>query len=188
MGRPAALTGVPAWAATTPHRRSPGSPTPSRLPTTATATATAPCSRPVVWTALGNDHGELGNGTTGGPDGEAGYDTPQAVTGITDAVSVTSDNYGNGYGNCAVLSLVVWTAGGYNVYGERQRDDRRPRRPATTPPRRSPGSLTQFRSPAQHYGAGYGDYCAVLADRRGGLLGVQRLRSVRQRDDGRARN
>jgi hypothetical protein len=27
-----------------------------------------------------NDLGELGNGTTGGPDGEYGYDTPQAVS------------------------------------------------------------------------------------------------------------
>ena len=33
----------------------------------------------------------LGNGTTGGPDGEDGYDTPQAVTGITNAVSVVSE-------------------------------------------------------------------------------------------------
>jgi alpha-tubulin suppressor-like RCC1 family protein len=61
-----------------------------------------------------NVDGELGNGTTGGPDGEQGYDTPQAVTGITDAVSVT---YGY-YGYCAVLSTGGVDCWGYNVDGE----------------------------------------------------------------------
>jgi hypothetical protein len=37
-----------------------------------------------------NGYGQLGNGTIGGPDGEYGYDTPQAVTGITNAVSAIS--------------------------------------------------------------------------------------------------
>ena len=57
-----------------------------------------------------NDCGELGNGTTGGPDGRYGYDTPQAVTGITNAVSVTSDGVGDG--NCALLST-----GGVDCWG-----------------------------------------------------------------------
>ena len=59
-----------------------------------------------------NSDGELGNGTTGGPDGNgSGYDTPQAVTGITDAVSLTSDADGDGY--CAVLST-----GGVDCWGD----------------------------------------------------------------------
>jgi alpha-tubulin suppressor-like RCC1 family protein len=61
-----------------------------------------------------NAYGELGNGTTGGPDGESGYDTPQAVTGITDAVSVGVD----GVGYCAVLSSGGLDCWGYNAYGE----------------------------------------------------------------------
>jgi glucosylceramidase len=60
-------------------------------------------------------HGELGNGTTGGPDGEYGYDTPQPVTGITDAVSVSSANDGS---YCAVLSTGGVDCWGYNLYGE----------------------------------------------------------------------
>jgi hypothetical protein len=32
-----------------------------------------------------NVYGQIGNGTTGGSDANHGYDTPQAVTGITDA-------------------------------------------------------------------------------------------------------
>ena len=52
-----------------------------------------------------NESGELGNGTVGGPDEEfsgglSGYDTPQAVSGMTSAASVAS--LGNIY--CAVLS------------------------------------------------------------------------------------
>ena len=63
-----------------------------------------------------NPDGELGNGTTGGPDGEDGYDTPQAVTGITDAVSVTGDDEGGGY--CALLSTGGVDCWGYNPDGE----------------------------------------------------------------------
>jgi len=62
-----------------------------------------------------NAEGELGNGTTGGPDGDYGYDTPQAVTGLSDAVSVSSN--GN-YGFCAVLSTGAVDCWGYNYYGE----------------------------------------------------------------------
>ena len=58
----------------------------------------------------GNDSvGEVGNGTTGGSDGVGGYDTPQAVTGITNAVSTT----GNYEGYCAVLST-----GGVKCWGD----------------------------------------------------------------------
>ena len=58
-----------------------------------------------------NPYGELGNGTTRGPDGEDGYDTPQTVTGITDAVSVATDSYDY----CAVLS-----SGGVDCWGLNQ--------------------------------------------------------------------
>jgi alpha-tubulin suppressor-like RCC1 family protein len=62
-----------------------------------------------------NGSGELGNGTTGGPDGEDGYDTPQAVTGLTDAVSVSSDG---GASYCALLSTGAADCWGYNDGGE----------------------------------------------------------------------
>ncbi len=69
-----------------------------------------------------NTYGELGNGTTGGPDvsvlGVNGYDTPQAVAGITDGVSVASDNYPNGESYCAVLSTGGVDCWGYNSDGE----------------------------------------------------------------------
>ena len=61
-----------------------------------------------------NADGQLGNGTTGGPDGANGYDTPQAVTGITDADSVVSSD--GGY--CAVLSTGEVDCWGYNRDGE----------------------------------------------------------------------
>ena len=58
-----------------------------------------------------NAFGELGNGTFGGPDGEFGsYDTPQAVIGLTDAASVTSNVVG---GYCTVLST-----GGADCWGD----------------------------------------------------------------------
>jgi alpha-tubulin suppressor-like RCC1 family protein len=66
----------------------------------------------VCW---GANSGQLGNGTVGGPDGENGYDTPQAVTGITDALSVTSDADGE---YCAVLSTGAVDCWGYNGDGE----------------------------------------------------------------------
>jgi Fibronectin type III domain len=65
-----------------------------------------------------NPYGELGNGTIGGPD-EGGYDTPQAVTGIADATSVTAEgqsDYEGGY--CALLSTGGVDCWGYNHYGE----------------------------------------------------------------------
>ena len=55
-----------------------------------------------------NSDGELGNGTFGGPDGENGYDTPQAVVGISNAASVTSDDFSY----CALLST-----GGLDCWG-----------------------------------------------------------------------
>ena len=66
-----------------------------------------------------NSLGQLGNGTTGGPDGpggEWGYDTPQMVTGITDAAKVVS----NGDAFCALLtsgSLECWGANGAGQLG-----------------------------------------------------------------------
>ncbi len=62
-----------------------------------------------------NTHGELGNGTMGGPDGVGGYDddTPQAVAGIADAISVSSDGGVNYDSYCAVLST-----GGVDCWGD----------------------------------------------------------------------
>ena len=62
-----------------------------------------------------NTDGELGNGTTGGPDCNGScYDTPQAVTGITTAISVTSvSSVDLAAGYCAVLST-----GGVDCWGD----------------------------------------------------------------------
>ena len=67
-----------------------------------------------------NTYGEIGNGTIGGPDGAGGYDTPQAVSGITDVVSVTSDTVdGNNDGTyCAVLETGGVDCWGSNAVGE----------------------------------------------------------------------
>ena len=66
-----------------------------------------------------NSYGELGNGTIGGPDGVGGYDTPQAVTGITDAASIyNNDNYINDDGYCALLSTGGVDCWGDNSFGE----------------------------------------------------------------------
>jgi alpha-tubulin suppressor-like RCC1 family protein len=64
-----------------------------------------------------NDGGQLGNGTTGGPTGEGGYDTPQQVIGITDAVAVASAESEQG-GSCALLSTGEVKCWGDNVSGE----------------------------------------------------------------------
>ncbi|MGA3149685.1 MAG: hypothetical protein ABSF33_19770, partial [Acidimicrobiales bacterium] len=61
----------------------------------------------------GNATGELGNGTIGGTDHEDGYDTPQAVTGVTGAAAATTDASGN-FGNCAVLAAGGMDCWGYN--------------------------------------------------------------------------
>jgi alpha-tubulin suppressor-like RCC1 family protein len=61
-----------------------------------------------------NSVGELGNGTVGGPDGAEGYDTPQPVTHVTDAVSVVSQ----GYGYCAALSTGGVDCWGSNTFGQ----------------------------------------------------------------------
>lgn len=66
-----------------------------------------------------NSEGELGNGKSGGPDScddeDDCYDTPQAVTGITNAVSVASNDY---LSFCAVLSTGRVFCWGYSYYGE----------------------------------------------------------------------
>ncbi len=64
-----------------------------------------------------NRYGELGTGTTGGPDGENGYDTPQAVSGISNAVFMTHDGWNFG-GYCAVLSTGSVDCWGDNTGGE----------------------------------------------------------------------
>ena len=69
-----------------------------------------------------NSFGQLGNGTTGGPDGlggERAYDTPQRVAGLTDATSVASD----GDAFCALLtsgSLDCWGDNGAGQLGNAQ--------------------------------------------------------------------
>ncbi len=60
-------------------------------------------------------YGELGNGAIEGPDGVVGYDTPQFVSGITNADSLSS-SYGESY--CAVLSTGGADCWGINYYGE----------------------------------------------------------------------
>jgi len=63
-----------------------------------------------------NDYGELGNGTTGGPDADGySYDTPQTVTGLTDAVSVTYNGFA---GYCAILAGGAVDCWGYNANGQ----------------------------------------------------------------------
>ncbi|HUD16414.1 MAG TPA: hypothetical protein VMQ59_04090, partial [Acidimicrobiales bacterium] len=62
-----------------------------------------------------DDYAQLGNGTTAGPDGENGYDTPQAVIDMTNAVSVITQIEA---GNCAVLSTSGMACWGYNYLGE----------------------------------------------------------------------
>jgi alpha-tubulin suppressor-like RCC1 family protein len=63
-----------------------------------------------------NNDGELGNGTTGGSNGANGYDTPQAVSGITDAASVAAGFASDAF--CAVVSTGGVDCWGYNFYGE----------------------------------------------------------------------
>ena len=67
-----------------------------------------------------NTNGELGNGMTGGPDGDSGYDTPQVVTGLTNAVSLVgnSNDTGGDESYCAVLSTGGVECWGYNGDGE----------------------------------------------------------------------
>jgi len=96
--------------------------TPQAVPgvTTAISIATDQYSYCVVLSTGGSDcwainyYGEFGNGTVGGPDGQDGYDSPQAVTGITNAVSFAND----GFGYCAVLSTTAVDCWGYNGDGE----------------------------------------------------------------------
>ena len=65
-----------------------------------------------------NQNGELGNGVVGGPDGSSmnDYDTPQVVTGLTDAVSVTDSMGADNY--CALLSTGGVDCWGKNETGE----------------------------------------------------------------------
>ena len=63
-----------------------------------------------------NALGQLGNGTVDGPDEAQGYDTPQAVTGLSGAMAITNDGYGGGY--CAILSSSGLDCWGYNEFGE----------------------------------------------------------------------
>jgi len=102
-----------------------------------------------------NQFGELGNGTTGGPDGNNGYDTPQAVTGITNALSITSDT--DGY--CAVLSTGGLDCWGNNTYGNLGN--------GTTVASDVPVAVTGISTAGSSAGDTYGNNCAVLST--GGL-------------------
>ena len=102
-----------------------------------------------------NDEGELGNGTFSGPDGEAGYDTPQAVTGITNAVSATSNNAGLGY--CALLSTGRVDCWGDNTWGEIGNG-------TTVGEYDTPQAVTGITNAVSVVSGGQGyDYCAVLS-------------------------
>jgi alpha-tubulin suppressor-like RCC1 family protein len=107
-----------------------------------------------------NTNGELGNGTIDGPDGEYGYDTPQAVTGITHAVSATSD----GYGYCAVLSSGGMDCWGDNANGELGNGTIGGPDGAYDFDYDTPQAVTGISrsASATSDGAGYG-YCAVLS-------------------------
>jgi alpha-tubulin suppressor-like RCC1 family protein len=61
-----------------------------------------------------NDYGQVGNGTTDGPDGEYGYDTTQEVGHLTRAISMSGSNDNS----CAVLSTGAAKCWGDNQYGE----------------------------------------------------------------------
>ena len=62
--------------------------------------------------------GQLGNGTTGGPDAAYDYDTPQAVTGITYAIGGTSLVNAPYDGFCVALSTGGAECWGDNTYGQ----------------------------------------------------------------------
>ncbi len=65
-----------------------------------------------------NSNGALGNGTIGGPDKSYSFDTPQAVTGITNAVAVASLNSAEYESYCAVLSTGGVECWGNNTLGQ----------------------------------------------------------------------
>ena len=111
----------------------------------------------------GDNHlGDLGNDTRGGPDGAHGYDTPQAVTGLTDAVSVTSDDSGGFLGSyCAVLSTGAVDCWGYNHYGELGNGTTGG--PDGEGGYDSPQAVTGITDAVSLSSAGYGSYCAVLS-------------------------
>ena len=66
----------------------------------------------------GRFQGQLGIGSTGGPDGADGYDTPQPVSGITSSTAETAmafDPYGS---YCALLNSGGVDCWGSDSYGE----------------------------------------------------------------------
>ena len=131
-----------------------------------------------------NLDGELGNGTTGGPDGEDGYDTPQAVTGITNAVSVTSSRRLRERLLCAALDRWGGLLGGTTITASWATGPQAglTEMSATTRPRQSPASQRRLGHERRRWQR---LLCSAL-DRWGGLLGVQPRRAVGQRDHRRA--
>ena len=111
-----------------------------------------------------NNDGELGNGTTGGPDGEDGYDTPQAVTGITNAVSLSSEGYGKDFGYCAVLSTGGVDCWGYNDDGDLGNGtiDGPDGADGYDTPQSVTGITTAVSVSSEGYGNDFG-YCAMLS-------------------------
>lgn len=121
-----------------------------------------------------NSSGQLGNGTVGGPI-DGGYDTPQVVNGVTDAVAVTStDAYFSSA--CALLSTGRVDCWGDNLVGElgngttggpdgvKSRDYDMPQQVTGIV-----NAVSITGAPAGAYlapDAGPGDYCAVLSTGR----------------------
>ena len=118
-------------------------------------------------------------GPLAGPTGLDGYDTPQAVTGITDAVSVVAAIPAMATGSrllCGALDRRGGLLGGQHLRPAGQRDHRERRH--------SPGGHRHHQRLVGIWGQRRRRpwlLCGAL-NRRGGLLGEQRLRPVGQRD------
>ena len=131
-----------------------------------------------------NAFGDLGNGVTGGPDGEGGYDSPQPVTGLTNATSVVSDGF-DGY--CALL-----TTGGVDCWGS---DEVGQLGNGSVTVQGGSGGADGYDTPQAVMGVtgatalasdGYG-YCALALRRWHRLLGIECQRRPRRRHRGRDR-
>ena len=111
-----------------------------------------------------NQNGELGNGTT------TSSDVPVPVSGLDNVMEVTAGNFDN----CALLSTGRVECWGYNGFGQLGN--------GTTTSSDVPVAVTGITAAASLSTDGDGDsYCAAISTGQGELLGLQRLRSARQR-------